>query len=97
MICGPSCAGRMMFEVLLIAAMFTVVFFAGSAWGRRPRGLDVDRVVVLPPGIPPQGTLVVGVYEVPLAPGLSTRFGYCPACNVVWRPTDEHDCRAVRA
>lgn len=37
--------------------------------------------------------LVAGVYEFPLAPGLSTRFGFCPVCRMVWPPDGTHECQ----
>jgi hypothetical protein len=38
---------------------------------------------------------VAGIYEFPMTPNLSTRFGYCPDCQMVWPPQDTHECKGA--
>ena len=63
--------------------------FPRRAWtalrGRGPTGLQQTV-------LPHEAELVDGVNEVDLAPGLSTRFGYCPACKMVYPPEQTHEC-----
>lgn len=49
-------------------------------------GCDQDRV------LPPKDQLVDGVNEVELAPELSTRFGFCRNCEMVYPPNEMHEC-----
>lgn len=42
--------------------------------------------------MPPEPEWVNGINEFALAPDLSTRFGYCRPCGVVYPPAETHEC-----
>lgn len=45
--------------------------------------------------MPDESELVDGINEIPMAPGLSTRFGYCKRCRNVYPPELAHECKVA--